>query len=215
MKKIFALVVAVAMVFGIASIVFADKAGPGPTKPGIVKDCPQKPGDGVNATRPPRPTLDPNATPRPTCPPRPTLDPNATPRPTCPPRPTLDPNATPRPHPVLVFTVFSGTTTAKAFVRVVVGKKVIAQKRADKDGKFSIKVLAKRIKGEAKVVAFVLTKVKKHHMKKVYVDVTLDGPATSEPTPTPEITPEPTPEVTPTSEVTPEPIPEITPEPIL
>jgi len=200
MKKFFAVVVAIAMVVGISTVAFA-----GPKGEVNKKDCGTKhaPTDGVK----------PSCQPRPTCPPRPTMDPNATPRPTCPPkathqpRPTIDPNATPKPTPS--FTVFEGTTTAKAFVRISVGKKTLALHKAKKDGTFSIKVSTKKIKGEVKVEAFILTKVKKHHWKKEFVVVTLTTPA-------PVVTPEPTPVVTPepVPEVTPEPAPEVTPEPV-
>ncbi|MEI6131661.1 MAG: hypothetical protein WCQ41_02390 [Bacillota bacterium] len=219
MKKVIAIVVAMTMVLGIASISFAAPVQGDNRVGGAVKCDPiigpggQPDGGQIMPIR----TFDPNRTPgpiqppmpRPTCPVRPTppnsggVDQTPMPRPTCPVMPTppnsggVDQTPMPRPTwqpPVKSFTIFAGTTTAKAFVRVMVGKKMVAMRKAKADGSFSIKVWDKKLKGVAKVDAFILKKMKKHRMMRVFVDVTLTSPIpTSDPTPVPDPTPTPVP----------------------
>ena len=213
MKKVIAIAVAVVMVFSIATISFADqgKLGkPGPCDPTI--GLPGGIGGFIpmhtynpDRTPMPRPTFDPNRTPMP----RPTFDPDRTPmpRPTCPPRPTKDPNATPRPIVTpdpADFTIFTGTTTAGAFVAIMDGKKVLKVGRAAKDGTYSISVLTARIKGVATVETFKMIKGKHRHVKHFNCKRHIPRPD-----------PKPTPTPLPNSGTTPSPAPEATPEPVL
>jgi len=136
------------------------------------------------------------------------------------PKPTVKPTPTPAPKvktPVLKklkkvgkFTIFAGTTTPKAHIRILVAGKIVASGLADKKGLFSIKVESKKLKKEAVVYAYVIVKGKivKSASRKVQVGVVVISP-----TPTPAPTPAPTPEITPEPVETPTPAPVETPTP--
>lgn len=90
------------------------------------------------------------------------------------------------------FVVFQGTTTAKAHIRILVGKKTVAAGLADKKGNFKIKVLASKLKSEVTIYAYtkVKGKIQKSDSRRVAVPVTLLPQP--EPTPEPTVVPEPT-----------------------
>ncbi len=219
MKKIIAIAVAVVMVFSIATISFAEQGivKPVPCDLGKLIPCGDKvikPLCTLNPDKTPCPTKDPSWTPmpKPTMCPKPTPPNSGTigqtpmPRPTCPPRPTKDPSATSRPIVTpdsADFTIFTGTTTAGAFVAIMDGKKVLKLGRAVKDGTYSVKVLTARIKGVATVETYKMVKGIHRHVKRFNCKRTILRPD-PKPTPTPLPNSGSTPTPAPASEPTPE-----------
>ena len=134
------------------------------------------------------------------------------------PKPTVAPTPKPTPKvkaPVVKpvkkvgkFTIFTGTTTPKAHVRILVGTKIVAAGLANKLGFFSIKVESKKLKKEAVVYAYIIVKGKivKSALRKVSCAVVVITPT---PTPAPTATPEPI------ATATPEPVATATPEPVV
>ncbi|MEI6131206.1 MAG: hypothetical protein WCQ41_00075 [Bacillota bacterium] len=134
------------------------------------------------------------------------VGPKVTPKP---PKATMAPTPTPAPKvniPVVkppkkfgAFTIFAGTTSPKAHVRILVLGKIVASGQANAKGVFSIKVITKKLKKEAVVYAYIVVKGKiiKSAARKVVVGVVVTPPPTPTPAPTAAPTPAPTPEPTP------------------
>lgn len=104
------------------------------------------------------------------------------------------------------FTYFTGTTTAKAHLRILVSGKTVAAGLADSKGNFSIKVETKKLKGTATVYAYIVVRTE--------VPVVLAPSATPAPSatvvPTTTATPVPSATATPAPSATATPAPSAT-----
>lgn len=157
-------------------------------------------------------TLADKKTPAPTKTPKVTVASTATPAPTVTPAPKVK-TPTVKATKSGKFVIFSGTTTVKAHVRILVNNKIVAAGQADSKGKYSIKVEAKKLTKEAVVFAYIIVKgkVEKSAAKKVVVPVTPSPTATPAPSATVAPTVAPTATATPAPSATATPAPSATP----